>query len=58
MRAMLDTYGVPFSQWEPYMEMCARALEKGWWTKYDLDDQGYISLDTTRPRSPTSRSPT
>lgn len=45
MRAMLDTYGVPFSQWEPYMEMYARALEKGWWTKYDLDDQGYISLE-------------
>ena len=45
MRAMLDTYGVPFSQWEPYMEMYARALEKGWWTKYDLEDQGYISLE-------------
>lgn len=27
------------------MEMYARALEKGWWTKYDLDDQGYISLE-------------
>ena len=45
MRAMLDTYGVPLSQWEPYMEMYARALEKGWWTKYDLEDQGYISLE-------------
>ncbi|MEU4740003.1 helix-turn-helix transcriptional regulator [Actinosynnema sp. NPDC023658] len=45
MRAMLDTYGVPFSQWEPYMEMYSRALEKGWWTKYDVEDQGYISLE-------------
>jgi transcriptional regulator with XRE-family HTH domain len=45
MRAMLDIYGVPVSQWEPYMEMYARALEKGWWTKYDLEDQGYISLE-------------
>lgn len=45
MRAMLDTYGVSVSQWEPYMEMYARALEKGWWTKYDLEDQGYISLE-------------
>ncbi|MGM1058222.1 helix-turn-helix domain-containing protein [Saccharothrix sp. Mg75] len=45
VRAMLDVYRVPLSQWEPYLEMHARATEQGWWTKYDLDDQGYISLE-------------
>ncbi|MBY8854505.1 hypothetical protein K7G98_42180, partial [Saccharothrix sp. MB29] len=23
----------------------ARATEQGWWAEYDLDDQGYISLE-------------
>jgi transcriptional regulator with XRE-family HTH domain len=45
MRAMLDQYGIPVSQWDEYMDLYAWALEQGWWTKYDLGDHGYISLE-------------
>lgn len=45
MRAMLDEYGVPVSEWDEYLDLYAWSLEKGWWTKYEIGDHGYISLE-------------
>ncbi|HWO58440.1 MAG TPA: helix-turn-helix transcriptional regulator, partial [Umezawaea sp.] len=45
LRAMLDEYGLAVSEWQPYLDMYERAIEKGWWHPYGLDDHGYISLE-------------
>jgi len=45
LRAMLDEYGLLVSEWEPYLDMYERAVEKGWWHPYGLEDHGYISLE-------------
>lgn len=44
-RAMLDEYGVVVSEWQPYLDMYERAIEKGWWHLYGVEDHGYISLE-------------
>ncbi|MFD4640727.1 helix-turn-helix domain-containing protein [Lentzea sp. NPDC058436] len=45
LRAMLDLYGVLMSEESPYIEMWERAVEKGWWHPYGIEDHGYISLE-------------
>lgn len=45
LRAMLDQYGLTASECAPYLDMYDRAMEKGWWHPYGLDDQGFISLE-------------
>ncbi len=45
LRAMLDEYGLAVSEWQPYLDMYERAIEKGWWHPYGVDDHGYISLE-------------
>jgi transcriptional regulator with XRE-family HTH domain len=45
LRAMLDEYGLAVSDWQPYLDMYERAIEKGWWHPYGVDDHGYISLE-------------
>ncbi|MEO6088915.1 MAG: helix-turn-helix transcriptional regulator [Umezawaea sp.] len=45
LRAMLDEYGLAVSEWQPYLDMYERAIEKGWWHPYGLEEQGFISLE-------------
>ncbi|SDD88299.1 helix-turn-helix domain-containing protein [Actinokineospora iranica] len=43
--AMLDLYGVPVNDWEPYVIMREEAKARGWWREFGLDDRGYVPLE-------------
>jgi transcriptional regulator with XRE-family HTH domain len=45
MRAMLKLYGLPMSEWGPYLELWERARQRGWWRKYTLVDASYICME-------------
>lgn len=49
-RAMLDIYGLPSGDWEPYLDEYRRAKENGWWRAYGLSDQGYVSMEDEASR--------
>ncbi|SDC75956.1 DUF5753 domain-containing protein [Actinokineospora iranica] len=45
LTALLDVYGVPVNEWEPYVRLWEQAKDKGWWHGLGLTDAGYISLE-------------
>lgn len=45
LRVLLDRYGVPINDWEPYIRMWELAQDKGWWHSYGLDDHNYVSME-------------
>ncbi|WP_132879745.1 helix-turn-helix domain-containing protein [Tamaricihabitans halophyticus] len=45
LRAMLDVYGLPVSDWQPYVDLRDRADEKGWWHAYGVEDRGFVSVE-------------
>ena len=45
LREMLDMFGVPFDQWEPYLELCRQSRKRGWWRDFGLNDRGYVGLE-------------
>lgn len=45
LKGLLDVYGLPVNDWEPYLRLWELALEKGWWHGYGLDDQQYVSME-------------
>ncbi|GAB3475811.1 helix-turn-helix domain-containing protein [Amycolatopsis cihanbeyliensis] len=44
-RAMLDVYGVPVTEWNEYLDIRERALEKDWWHEYEGEGRGYIAVE-------------
>lgn len=45
VKGMLDEYGVPFNEWEPYLQLAREARRKGWWQLHGLPAMGYIALE-------------
>ncbi|MQA10412.1 MAG: helix-turn-helix domain-containing protein [Pseudonocardiaceae bacterium] len=45
LKALLDVYGVPASDWGPYLELGKEARKKGWWQAYGLSAMGYVGLE-------------
>ncbi|MQA11436.1 MAG: helix-turn-helix domain-containing protein [Pseudonocardiaceae bacterium] len=45
LQMLLDIYGVIVSDWDEYIRIWERALEKGRWHAYGLGDRGFISLE-------------
>jgi transcriptional regulator with XRE-family HTH domain len=45
LRALLDIYGVPVSEWPPYLDLWTEARKRRWWLKYGLQDDEYIPLE-------------
>ncbi|MFE0027342.1 helix-turn-helix domain-containing protein [Amycolatopsis sp. NPDC059021] len=43
--ALLDRYGVIVSDYDGWVRQYDRALEKGWWHAYGLNDKGYVPLE-------------
>ncbi|WP_020669322.1 helix-turn-helix domain-containing protein [Amycolatopsis nigrescens] len=46
VKGMLDLYGIPVNDWEPYLEMTREARKKGWWQAYGVPAHAYVSLET------------
>jgi transcriptional regulator with XRE-family HTH domain len=45
LRAMLDVYGLPSGEWQPYLDLWDRARKRGWWRKYGLPDSSYVCME-------------
>jgi transcriptional regulator with XRE-family HTH domain len=45
LRAILDQYAVPVDDWQPYLDMGAKARAKGWYTQYGIGDYNYVSME-------------
>jgi transcriptional regulator with XRE-family HTH domain len=45
LRAMLDVYGLPVNDWQPYLDLWELASKRGWWRAYGLDDLHYVSME-------------
>jgi transcriptional regulator with XRE-family HTH domain len=45
LTAMLDLYGLTVPQWDPYLAEWEKAREPGWWAAYQLEDNGYVSME-------------
>lgn len=45
VKSLLDTYGIPVNDWEPYLEMAREAKKKGWWQAHGLPAMGYVALE-------------
>lgn len=45
VKSLLDAYGVPVNDWEPYLEMAREAKKKGWWQAHGLPAMGYVALE-------------
>lgn len=45
LREMLDMFGVPVDEWEPYLQLCRQSRKRGWWRDFGLDDRGYVGLE-------------
>ncbi|TCP54116.1 helix-turn-helix protein [Tamaricihabitans halophyticus] len=45
LKAMLDVYGVPASDWTWYLDLGREARKKGWWQAYGLSAMGYVALE-------------
>lgn len=45
LRALLEIYGLPVSEWPPYMDLRAAATKRRWWLKYGLQDDEYVPLE-------------
>lgn len=46
VKAMLDLYGIPVNDWEPYLDQTREARDRGWWQIYGLPAMGYVALET------------
>ena len=46
VKALLDLYGIPVNDWEPYLEEARDARKKAWWQSYGLSANGYTALET------------
>lgn len=45
VKSLLDAYGVPVNDWEPYLDMAREAKKKGWWQAHGLPAMGYTALE-------------
>jgi transcriptional regulator with XRE-family HTH domain len=45
LRAILDQYGVPVDEWQPYEDMGVKARARGWYTAYGVGDYNYVSME-------------
>ena len=45
LRAMLDLYGLPVNDWEPYLDLWELATKRGWWLAYGLDNQQFVGME-------------
>lgn len=45
VKSLLDVYGIPASDWEPYLELARDAKRKGWWQAHGLPAMGYVALE-------------
>ena len=45
VKSMLDLYGVPVNDWEPYLELAREAKMKGWWQAHGLPAMGYTAVE-------------
>lgn len=44
---LLDLYGIPVNDWEPWLEEARAARKaKGWWQAYGVAARGYVALET------------
>jgi transcriptional regulator with XRE-family HTH domain len=43
--AMLDLYGLPSSEWQPYLALWDKAKQPGWWRKFRLKDPRYVRME-------------
>lgn len=42
---LLDVYGEPSSDWEPYLELWELARKRAWWRDYGLKDCRYVRME-------------
>ncbi len=48
---LLDLYGIPVNDWEPWLEEIRAARKtKGWWQAYGVSSRGYVVLETAATR--------
>lgn len=45
VKSLLDEYGIPVNDWEPYLELAREAKQKGWWQAHGLPAMGYVALE-------------
>lgn len=45
VKSMLDLYGIPVNDWEPYLELAREAKKKGWWQAHGLPAMGYTAVE-------------
>ncbi|GAB3895119.1 helix-turn-helix domain-containing protein [Kibdelosporangium lantanae] len=43
--ALLDTYGVVSTDWDPYLQLWEQAKRPPWWRKYHLKDPRYLRME-------------
>ncbi|MET0134180.1 MAG: helix-turn-helix transcriptional regulator [Kibdelosporangium sp.] len=45
LRAMLDLYRLPTSEWDHYLELWEQARKPGWWRQFRLKDPRYVRME-------------
>ncbi|WP_216211576.1 helix-turn-helix domain-containing protein [Amycolatopsis aidingensis] len=46
VKALLDEYGIPVNDWEPYLDLAREARKKSWWQLHGLPTMGYVALES------------
>ncbi|GAB3486927.1 helix-turn-helix domain-containing protein [Amycolatopsis cihanbeyliensis] len=50
VKAMLDLYGLPVNDWEPYEQLAREARKKAWWQEFGVEARGYVALEAAAAR--------